>query len=337
MRVAQYLARNGYEPINVTGGMLAWAERAVPSLPTTAARALSEQPSLGWSDDPGVFPVRHAVERAGPAARLVPRCNGTLLAPSATGRRAHRRNGVPPAPPRLARAVGPAERPPRLPAGYRWIAVRPGAAPPPRRRPRLFGPDPALCGDPPLGSRRSLRRRVRRADGRSRAAVPRSARCVQPWSRLSPCSALPRVVHIIRYALLMINRDHVLQPWSPGWRLGSASRAASPRCSRSFLTLVFLTNWLIARRVSSNWRNADMTDPRPAWEMRVGCLVPLVNLFLGAGVRHRAGGRRGSSHRLRPTIVTWWLRVDSLSTLLSVFSIATSFTTDPQAIADSTP
>ncbi|PRC47707.1 sulfurtransferase [Mycobacterium sp. ITM-2017-0098] len=25
-RVAQYLARNGYEPINVSGGMLAWAE-----------------------------------------------------------------------------------------------------------------------------------------------------------------------------------------------------------------------------------------------------------------------------------------------------------------------
>jgi len=25
MRVSQYLARNGYEPINVSGGMLAWA------------------------------------------------------------------------------------------------------------------------------------------------------------------------------------------------------------------------------------------------------------------------------------------------------------------------
>ncbi len=25
LRVAQYLARNGYEPINVAGGMLAWA------------------------------------------------------------------------------------------------------------------------------------------------------------------------------------------------------------------------------------------------------------------------------------------------------------------------
>lgn len=31
LRVAQYLARNGYEPINVSGGMLAWAgaKRAV--------------------------------------------------------------------------------------------------------------------------------------------------------------------------------------------------------------------------------------------------------------------------------------------------------------------
>jgi rhodanese-related sulfurtransferase len=29
-RVAQYLARNGYEPINVTGGMLAWAGAGRP-------------------------------------------------------------------------------------------------------------------------------------------------------------------------------------------------------------------------------------------------------------------------------------------------------------------
>lgn len=29
-RVAQYLSRNGFEPINVTGGMLAWAEAGRP-------------------------------------------------------------------------------------------------------------------------------------------------------------------------------------------------------------------------------------------------------------------------------------------------------------------
>jgi rhodanese-related sulfurtransferase len=30
MRVAQYLAQNGYEPINVTGGMQAWADAGRP-------------------------------------------------------------------------------------------------------------------------------------------------------------------------------------------------------------------------------------------------------------------------------------------------------------------
>ncbi|QNJ93170.1 rhodanese-like domain-containing protein [Mycolicibacterium fluoranthenivorans] len=30
LRVAQYLARNGFEPINVTGGMLAWAQAGRP-------------------------------------------------------------------------------------------------------------------------------------------------------------------------------------------------------------------------------------------------------------------------------------------------------------------
>ena len=29
-KVAQFLARNGYEPINVNGGMLAWAEAGRP-------------------------------------------------------------------------------------------------------------------------------------------------------------------------------------------------------------------------------------------------------------------------------------------------------------------
>ncbi|KAA0100122.1 rhodanese-like domain-containing protein [Mycolicibacterium sp. P1-18] len=30
MRVAQYLARNGYQPLNVAGGMAAWAEAGRP-------------------------------------------------------------------------------------------------------------------------------------------------------------------------------------------------------------------------------------------------------------------------------------------------------------------
>jgi len=75
-----------------------------------------------------------------------PRCHGTLLAPSAPA------PGVewsarPTAPPLGPGGLG---SPPagvgataaRLPTGYRWIAVRPGAAPPPRRRRRPLGPTP---------------------------------------------------------------------------------------------------------------------------------------------------------------------------------------------------
>ena len=73
LRVAHYLAQNGYEPINVSPAACRHGpKRAGRSSPTAAASAPSEQPSLGWSDDPGVFPVRDAVERARHAAGLVP-------------------------------------------------------------------------------------------------------------------------------------------------------------------------------------------------------------------------------------------------------------------------
>ncbi len=74
-RVSQYLAQNGYAPVNVSGGMLAWAGAGARWSPTTAEWASSEQPpipSLGWSDDSGVFHVRNAVERARPQEGLVP-------------------------------------------------------------------------------------------------------------------------------------------------------------------------------------------------------------------------------------------------------------------------
>ena len=108
-------------------------------------------PPLGWSDDSGVFHVRNAVECARPAAGLVPalqRHAAGAVGPrtgcpsGARGRpqcrHARRRSGAPPA----GRA---------LPPGYRWIAVRPGAAPPQRRRRRPLGPTPRYAVIPRWG------------------------------------------------------------------------------------------------------------------------------------------------------------------------------------------
>src|SRR5271154_6961409 len=72
-----------------------------------------------------------------------PRCNGTLLAPTATEA---------PRPPGAAPGWGPLPQTAhRLPLGYRWIAVRPGPPPPPRRRRRPLGPTPRYLAIPRWG------------------------------------------------------------------------------------------------------------------------------------------------------------------------------------------
>jgi hypothetical protein len=142
------------------------------------------------------------------------------------------------------------------------------------------------------------------------------------------------VVHIIRYALLLINRTTLLNPWVAGLATWFGVAASVLALFAVVASIVVLTNWLIARRGRA-FAQRDMTDPRPAWEMRVGCLVPLANLFWAPVYLIELAVAEGRLDRLRPTIVTWWC-VWIFSTLLSVFSIATSFTTDPQAIADNT-
>ena len=75
-----------------------------------------------------------------------PRCNGPLLAPTAS-----------PPPYAASGHVGgpvPRDQPratARLPAGFRWIAVRPGPPPPPRVRRRVLGPTPRYRSVPRWG------------------------------------------------------------------------------------------------------------------------------------------------------------------------------------------
>ena len=61
---------------------------------------------------------------------------------------------------------------PRLPPGYRWIAVRPGPPPPPRRRRRPLGPDPAVSRDTALGPGGPCRLRAALGPGRTQREAP---------------------------------------------------------------------------------------------------------------------------------------------------------------------
>ena len=261
-----------------------------------------------------------------------PRCNGTLLAPSAAPS-ASEWSARPTAP--AVRATGQATQngPPRLPAGYRWIAVRPGAAPPARRRQRNLGPTPRYAVIPRWG----LVERFDAAD-LEQQAQPRSGPSIAALRATLIATiavlGLAAFVHIVRYALLIINREVLLNPvvaWAATWFGILVSVAA---LFLLFASFVLLTNWLIARR-SAAFKHVGRQEHRPLWALRAGCLVPFVNLAWAPVFVLELASVEDTLARLRRPIAVWWT-VWLLSTAVSVFAIVTSFTSDAQGIADNT-
>ncbi len=258
-----------------------------------------------------------------------PRCNGTLLAPS-----------TPPAPSQWSAPATASELrqgaptgAPRLPAGYRWIAVRPGAAPPPRRRPRNLGPTPRYAVIPRWG----LVERFDTAEFEQQAE-PRRGPSVGALRRTLTATiavlGLAALVHVVRYVLLIINRDVLLNPvvaWLATW-LGVVVSVAA--LFLLFATFVLLTDWLIARR-SVAFKHVGRQDHRPLWALRAGCLVPFANLAWAPVYVLELASVEDATARLRRPIAVWWA-VWLLSTAVSMFSIATSLTSDAQGIADNT-
>lgn len=254
-----------------------------------------------------------------------PRCRGTLLAPGPTGA------------PGTSQPAGPpsAGQPGRAPAGYRWIAVRPGAPPPPRRKRVPLGPTPRY----PYIPRWGLYDRFDDDGAAGQVAAVRSApspasvrRTIVITMALLGAAAL---LHVIRYALLLINRTVLLDPIVAAlatWLPVAASVAAF---FAVVATALVLTNWLIARRAAA-YAHLGSPDPRSPRELWTGCLVPLVNLVMApvfvielARAEQRTGLR----------IVSWWITW-FVSYALSIASIVTTVLTifydGAQRIADNT-
>jgi hypothetical protein len=273
-----------------------------------------------------------------------PRCHGTLHAPSGPAPGAEwsaHPTGSPVgsgglgAPPSgggrtPARASPPAGR--ALPPGYRWIAVRPGVAPPPRQRKRPLGPTPRYAVIPRWGLVDHFE------PPEPGVAGPRSgpSLAMVRATLLTTMAVLgvAALVHLVRYALLIVNRTVLLNKvvaFAATWLCVLASVVAMFMVVAS---AVVLTNWLIARRAAA-FAHHRRDDPRPTWALRAGCLVPLVNLAWAPVFVIELAGVEERLKWLRRPIVVWWI-VWIFSTAVSVFSIATSFTQDPQGIADNT-
>ncbi|MEZ0052728.1 hypothetical protein ABIA30_003750 [Mycobacterium sp. MAA66] len=235
-------------------------------------------------------------------------------------------------------AVGPqagrSGRPsgPRTPAGYRWIAVRPGAAPATRRPQQPLGPTPHYNQTPRWGLDQEFEQIV---------AEPEEVRTGPSQTMVQTATvvaigalAAAALIHVVRYVLLLINRTILLNPWVAGagtW-LGVA---ASVIAAFAVVTVaVVLTNWLVARRAEA-YERVGATEPRQRWWLRLASLVPVLNLFWAPVFVIELATVENRLRRLRRSIVTWWA-VWVVATLLAVWSVATSFTSDPQGIADNT-
>ncbi|HEX2213615.1 MAG TPA: DUF4328 domain-containing protein [Mycobacterium sp.] len=259
-----------------------------------------------------------------------PRCNGTLLAPSSPAPASEWSAGAAPAAGRTPPSARPSGR--ALPPGYRWIAVRPGTAPPPPRGRRDLGPTPRYGAIPRWG----LIEHFESADQQN----------VEP--RTGPSTAMLRttllltmvalgaaaLIHLVRYVLLIINRTVLLHPWVAA---GATWLGVALSVIAMFMVLasaIVLANWLVGRRAAA-FAHRGHEDPRSPLQLRAGCLVPLANLAWAPVFVLELAAVEERLSWLRRRIVAWWL-VWVASYAVSILSIATSFTQDAQGIADNT-
>ncbi|WP_082956011.1 DUF4328 domain-containing protein [Mycobacterium sp. E3339] len=264
-----------------------------------------------------------------------PRCQGALMAPLPDAPAPDPRwsphgpapASRPPAPRTFQRT------PPRLPPGFRWIAVRPGAAPPPRRGRRPLGPTPRYAVIPRWGL----------ADH-----VEQTAAAAQTPARRTPSVSTIRttlfvsvlvlgvaaLVYVVRYVLLIVNRNTLLNSWvaaGADWLgiLASAAAIAAVLASGAMLIL-----WLIARRAAV-FAHHGLPEPRSPRALWAGCVVPLANLLWAPVYVIELAILEEHYSRIRKPIVQWWIAWVG-SYLVSVFAMATSFAKDAQGIANNT-
>jgi hypothetical protein len=191
-----------------------------------------------------------------------PRCRGRLAAPSSE---------TPEVDPRWGAGPRPTSAP-RLPPGYRWIAVRPGPPPPPRRRRRPLGPTPRY----PVIPRWGLQDRVEwdgAGPGSTVGQAPPASRVHGAFFATAWALSIAAVVHLMRYLLLIINRNTLLN-----WLVADAAALLSVLASLAAIAAVIayavvLTQWLIGRRAAA-FAHRGRSETRTPWALRAGCLLP---------------------------------------------------------------
>lgn len=278
-----------------------------------------------------------------------PRCGGTLLAPSVMqwtppqgGPGLSSPPQATPTPP--TQPHGPAQpqgkRSPqaassRLAPGYRWVALRPGA--PPRRRLRRgpLGPTPRY----PVVPRWGLQQHFDVAgDEQAREhAGPQPATVRIMLVATMVALGVAAFAHVLRYALMLINRSVLLHPWIAAAAVVFGVLASLVALVILGITAVILVKWLVARRAAA-YAERGQTDPHPAAQVWALTLIPGINVVFAPVYVIELATVEGRLTRLHRPIVVWWI-VWALSAVVALWSVidtvvVTFFASSTQNLAD---
>ncbi len=238
-----------------------------------------------------------------------------------------------PAPARPSAGPGWQRTPPRLPPGFRWIAVRPGAAPPARHGRRSLGPTPRYAVIPRWGLADHIDQAPAKAEKPSQTGP--SIAAVRTTLFLGVLVfGMAALVYVARYVLLVFNRNTLLNSIvaiAADWIGVLASVGA---IAAMITSGVMLIRWLIARR-GAVFAHHGLPDSRSVRALWAGCVVPLANLLWAPVYVIELATVEEHYGRVRRPILEWWIAW-VFSYLVSIFAIFTSFATDAQGIANNT-
>jgi hypothetical protein len=270
--------------------------------------------------------------------------------------------------PWTGRVTNAAQPSARLPGGYRWIAVRPGAPPPSRPRRQPLGPTPRYMVVPRWGLVDRVDAATAATSSPEQTASPTVVR--RTLSAAVVVLGIAVLVHLVRYLLLIINRSTLLNPIVAEVALWLGVLASVAALGAVVVCAIVLTQWLIARRAAA-FRRHGRSELRRGWVIWAGCLLPpavAVLLALGFATWLATFDQpswavmalflvvawlplvalmwplvyvldlvkaEGHYERLGTSVWMWWL-LWLISGMVAVFATETRFARDAQGIANNT-
>ena len=146
--------------------------------------------------------------------------------------------------------------------------------------------------------------------------------------------AVAALVHVIRYALLVVNRTTLLNTIVAFSANALGVLASVAAIGAAIACVVVLAQWLIARRAAA-FAHRGLTDPRSTRALWAGCLLPLVNVLWAPIYVIELATVEEHYARLRRPITVWWITW-ALGSAVSIYAIATRWASDAQGIANNT-